>query len=164
MTMDWESEGIMKLLLTFGGQVFTQEMILRRRCLLVHFKWKDLIITSYFQMTQQICMPIGKQRRRAWGVASVVSNSLWVYIDYMDYSPAGSSVQGILSRQEYWNGFPCHPPGDLADPGVSCVSCTGWQVLHHQYPPGSPNNVQGETKQLWQHSVLTLSISLHLVF
>ena len=35
----------------------------------------------------------------------------------MDYSPPGSSVSG-LSRQEYWSGLPCSPPGDLPDPGI----------------------------------------------
>ena len=34
-----------------------------------------------------------------------------------------------LPRQEYWNGSPCHPPGDLPDPGISC---TGRRVLYHQ--------------------------------
>ena len=23
-----------------------------------------------------------------------------------------------FSRQEYWSGFPCPPPGDLPDPGI----------------------------------------------
>ena len=34
----------------------------------------------------------------------------------MDCSPSGSSVMGF-SRQEYWSGFPCPPPGDLPNPG-----------------------------------------------
>ena len=25
-------------------------------------------------------------------------------------------------RQEYWNGLPCPPPGDLPDPGIEPVS------------------------------------------
>ena len=29
--------------------------------------------------------------------------------------PPGSSVHGI-SKQEYWSGLPCLPPGDLPDP------------------------------------------------
>ena len=27
-----------------------------------------------------------------------------------------------LSRQEYWNGLPCPPPGDLPDPGIKPMS------------------------------------------
>ena len=38
-----------------------------------------------------------------------------------------------FSRQEYWSGLPCPPPGDL--PGdwtwISCVSCVGRQILYH---------------------------------
>ena len=27
-----------------------------------------------------------------------------------------------FSRQEYWSGSPCHPPGDLPDPRLKLVS------------------------------------------
>ena len=27
-----------------------------------------------------------------------------------------------FSRQEYWNGLPCPPPGDLPDPGIKPAS------------------------------------------
>ena len=27
-----------------------------------------------------------------------------------------------FSRQEYWCGVPCPPPGDLPDPGIECTS------------------------------------------
>ena len=27
-----------------------------------------------------------------------------------------------FSRQEYWSGLPCPPPGDLPDPGIELVS------------------------------------------
>ena len=37
--------------------------------------------------------------------------------DSMDCSPPGSSVHEF-SRQEYWSGLPCPPPGDLPDPGT----------------------------------------------
>jgi len=39
----------------------------------------------------------------------------------MDDSPPGSPVQGF-SRQKYWSGLPCPPPGDLSDPGIEPVS------------------------------------------
>ena len=35
----------------------------------------------------------------------------------MDYSPPGSSVQGIL-QQEYWSALPFPSPWDLPDPGI----------------------------------------------
>ena len=34
----------------------------------------------------------------------------------------GSSV--LLSRQDYWSGLPCPPPGDLPDPGIKPRSLT----------------------------------------
>ena len=40
--------------------------------------------------------------------------------DPMDCSLPGSSVHG-LSRQEYWSGLPCPPPGDLLNPGIEHV-------------------------------------------
>ena len=51
-----------------------------------------------------------------------------------------------FSRQEFWNGLPCPPPGDLPNPGNEPVSLTSpalagsffTQVLHHL---GSPNTV-----------------------
>ena len=35
----------------------------------------------------------------------------------MDCSPPGSSCLWGFSRQEYWSGLPCPPPGDLPNPG-----------------------------------------------
>ena len=48
-----------------------------------------------------------------------------------------------FSRQEYWNGLPCPPPGDLPHPGIEPVSLmspelagrffttsTTWEALH----------------------------------
>ena len=60
-------------------------------------------------------------------VCSVMSDSLW---------PHGLYPLSIgISRQEYWIGFPIHPPGDLPDSGigthVSFVSCIGKKILYH---------------------------------
>ena len=33
-----------------------------------------------------------------------------------------------FSRQEYWSGLPCPPPGDLPDPGIKPVSLLHWQA------------------------------------
>ena len=37
--------------------------------------------------------------------------------DPVDCSSPGSSVHGF-SKQEYWNGLPCPPLGDLPNPGI----------------------------------------------
>ena len=41
----------------------------------------------------------------------------------MDCSPVGCSIHGF-SRQEYWSGLLCPPPGDLPDPGLKPASLT----------------------------------------
>ena len=47
-----------------------------------------------------------------------------------------------FSRQEYWSGLPCSPPGDLPDPGIEPVSLCllHWQAGSIQLAPlGKPN-------------------------
>ena len=67
-----------------------------------------------------------------WCVCLVVANSL---------QPMDCSCQVPLcmefSRQEYWSKLSISTPGDLSNPGielsflVSCISCTGRQILYH---------------------------------
>ena len=47
-----------------------------------------------------------------------------------------------FSRQEYWNGFPCPPPGDLPNPGIepSSPALKAADSLPTK-PPGKPNRV-----------------------
>ena len=51
-----------------------------------------------------------------------------------------------FSRQEYWNGLPCPPAGDLLDPGIEPVSPMR-RPLHWQVgslplaPPGKPKSL-----------------------
>ena len=48
-----------------------------------------------------------------------------------------------LSRQEYWSGLPCPPPGDLPNPGTEPMSLAspaladGFLALHHLGSSGS---------------------------
>ena len=52
--------------------------------------------------------------RCACSVTSVMSNSLRSH----GLQPARLLYPRGLSRQEYWRGLPCPPPGDLPDPGA----------------------------------------------
>ena len=62
--------------------------------------------------------------------------------DHMDCSPAGSSVHGLFSRQEYWNKLPFSMPGDLPDPEMELMSpaspALGSQILLPLGHLGSP--------------------------
>ena len=51
-----------------------------------------------------------------------------------------------FSRQEYWSGLPCPPPGDLPDPDVGWIPhllcLLHWQVGSLSLaPPGKPERV-----------------------
>ena len=52
----------------------------------------------------------------------------------VDYSPLG------FSRQEYWSGLPCPPPGDLPNPGIEPRSPTLQADSSPSEPPGKPSN------------------------
>ena len=43
-----------------------------------------------------------------------------------------------FSRQEYWNGLPCPPPGDLSNPGTKPASPTLQVDSLPTEPPGKP--------------------------
>ena len=46
-----------------------------------------------------------------------------LFVTLWTCGPPGSSVHGIL-HQEYWNGLPCPPSGDLPDPEIEPTSLT----------------------------------------
>ena len=39
-----------------------------------------------------------------------------------------------FSRQEYWSGLPCPPPGDLSDPGVELLSLSSTALTDVLFP------------------------------
>ena len=48
----------------------------------------------------------------------LVAQSCLTLYDPMDYIARQAPVSMRFSRQEYWSGSPCPPPGDLPNPGV----------------------------------------------
>ena len=66
-----------------------------------------------------------------------------------------------FSRQEYWSGLPCPPPGDLPDPGIKPVSpaaqADSLPLSHQGSPTGTPvastkNEIQNIS--IWQKDFL----------
>ena len=56
----------------------------------------------------------------------------------MNCSLPGSSLHGILSRQEYRRGLPFPSPGDLPNPGIEPRSPTFQADALTSEPPGKP--------------------------
>ena len=75
----------------------------------------------------------------------VVSDSLRPH----ELQPAGSSVWGF-SRQEYWNGLPCLPPGDLPNPEITPRSLTLQADSLLSEPPGKPKSIRMGSLSLFQ--------------
>ena len=58
--------------------------------------------------------------------------------DPVDCSPPGSSCPWGFSRQEYWSELPCHPSGDLPNPGIKPRSPALQVDSLLCEPPGKP--------------------------
>ena len=67
---------------------------------------------------------------------SEVSQSCPTLCDPMDCSLPGSSIHGILTRQEYWSGMPFPSPGDLPDLGIEPRSPALQADASLSEPPG----------------------------
>ena len=76
-----------------------------------------------------------------WTLCCLVSQSCPTHRNPMDYSPPGSSVHGGFSRQEYWSGLPCPPPGDLPNPGIKPRSPSLQADSLSSEPPEKPKNM-----------------------
>ena len=60
--------------------------------------------------------------------------------DPIDYSLQGSFCPWGFSRQEYWNGFPFPPPGNLPYPGIEPRSLALQEGSLLPEPPEKPVN------------------------
>ena len=65
---------------------------------------------------------------------SVLSNSLRLY----GLKPTRLLCPWGFSRQEYWSGLPCPPPGELSNPGIEPRSSALQADSLPTEPPGSP--------------------------
>ena len=57
---------------------------------------------------------------------------VWLFITSWTVARQAPLSMGF-SRQEYWNGLPFPPPGNLLDPRIdhlSCLSCIGKRILY----------------------------------
>ena len=53
------------------------------------------------------------------------------------------SYAHVFSRQEYWTGLLCPPPGDLPDPGTKPVSLMSPALAGRSFTTGSTWEIEG---------------------
>ena len=69
----------------------------------------------------------GLVRLSVWTLHHVRAKSLQscpTLCDSMDYIARQAPLSMGFSRQEFWSGLPCPPPGDLPNPGIEPMSLT----------------------------------------
>ena len=80
-----------------------------------------------------------------------------------------------FSRQEYWSGLPCLPPGGLPDPGIEPASFTSlalagrffaisatWEALHEIYPEANCRSYTRRMNTQWLSLVQLFAILFEL--
>ena len=80
----------------------------------------------------------GGRPRKVWVVQGVdcsrhawVLSCVWLFVTPWTVARQAPLSMGF-SRQEYWSGLSCPPPGDLHDPGIQPISPgIGRWVLYH---------------------------------
>ena len=58
-----------------------------------------------------------------WACVLSCFSRVWIFVTPWTVACQGHLSMGF-SRQEYWSGLPCPPPGDLPHPGIKPVSLT----------------------------------------
>ena len=104
--------------------IFFKSYVFPQWSLLWQLYWKQQPWYMPHQHSPYRSMPVGS-------VALVMSDSL---------RPHQAPVSMAFSRQWYWSGLPCPPPGDLPDPGNKSMSPA---LQANSLPPshqGNPSN------------------------
>ena len=97
---------------------------------------------------------------------------MWVVLSHSVVSdpllPHGLQPTRLLcprgfSRQEYWSGLPCSPPGDLPNPGIEPRSPALQADSLPAEPPGKPKNTGVGSLSLLQGIFLTWELNQGLL-
>ena len=87
-------------------------------------------------------------------VKVLVTQSYLTLWDPTDCSCQASLSMGF-SRQDYWSGLPCPPPGDLPEPGIEALS----PAFQANYSPSKP--LKWKVNWKWSCSVVSNSLRPH---
>ena len=70
-----------------------------------------------------MCVGEDDSRKQNWSILCFATSLSHVQLFVTPWTIAHQTPLFIrFSRQDYWSGFLCPPPGDLPDPGIESVS------------------------------------------
>ena len=117
----------------FSWNIFRSRLVLLKLTQLNYL----VMITNWYSIKQQYCWS------KNWCVLCVLKHS--VVSDSLQSSgpwPTRLLCPRGFSRQEYWSGLPCPPPGHLADPGIKPRFPTSQVDSLPSEPPGQPHGLK----------------------
>ena len=120
-------------------------------CFLV---WFSLFVLVIFYFRRFICW---------FEMLCLLVQSCLTLFDPTDCSLPGSFVTGQFSRQKYWSGFSCLPPGDLPNPEIELRSPTLQADSLLAEPQGKLKNTGVGSLSLLQGIFLTQESNWHLL-
>ena len=125
--------------LYYSAQVVVQVCISKLISQPFHFQWSQLCLYICTWILPHCMLLLSR------------FSHVWLFVTPWTVVACQTPLSMRFSRQEYWSGLPCPPPGDLPDLGIKpCLLC----LLHWQTgssplaPPGKPlqmNNSWTET-------------------
>ena len=143
------------------------EVIRQQRCLYSNFYYAIIIFNQVIlilsnknqsQLTQLLSEKSKRQSLCAMLSRSVTFDSVtpWTVAHQVPLSVG-------FSRQEYWSGLLCPPPGDLPNPGIGPKSPALQVDSLPSEPPGKPKNTGVGSLSLLQGNFLTQELNWGLL-
>ena len=85
--------------------------------------WRILTNTSPKKRIWKMCVGEDGSRKQNWSILCFATSLSHVQLFVTPWTIAHQTPLFVrFSRQDYWSGFLCPPPGDLPDPGIESVS------------------------------------------
>ena len=121
-------------------------------CISMHFKITSLL--SFFHCKFWYSIPV-------CGCIPSRFSCVWLFATLWTVVCQAPLFIGF-SRQEYWSGLPCPPPGDLPDPGIKPMSLVSPALASRFFTTSATGEAQGTPSRTYWINKVTFGPILKL--